>query len=221
MPPNMATTTATEPNRSSTSRKRWPMAGPNRAISQRGRGHARDDQERRCECAERQRGGRTAPAPAPVRAEVPCRGGHAPRAARAAASCRNRAIIRRRTCSRRRTPSARIADRAGSGSIFRRRFLTCASIARSNDSTSSPRIASSSWPRVNTRPGCRIIVASSSNSVASRSIAHVPTLCLHARHVERDVGGSNDIAVAGAMSVRRNTARTRATSSLGLNGLVR
>src|SRR5207237_6930634 len=44
----------------------------------------------------------------------------------------------------------------GSGSSFRRRFLTCASIARSNDSTCAPRMASSSWPRVKTRPGCRI-----------------------------------------------------------------
>ena len=49
--------------------------------------------------------------------------------------------------------------RRESASIFRRMFFTCASMARSNDSTSVPRTASRSCARVNTRPGRRASAA--------------------------------------------------------------
>ena len=72
---------------------------------------------------------------------------------------------------------------------------------------------------MNTRPGSRTMAASSWNSVGVSSTGRPPT-ATRMGQVDLDVGDPEHLGAAGpAASVRRSTARTLATSSLGLNGL--
>ena len=73
---------------------------------------------------------------------------------------------------------------------------------------------------MNTRPGCLARVATSSNSVGVSATSRSPT--------DTRIRGTSSVTSAtritsappaAAWSVRRSTARTRATSSFGLNGL--
>ena len=94
------------------------------------------------------------------------------------------------------------------------------SIARSYDSSEKPWTASSSCERVQTRPGSRASVASSSNSVGVSVDRPAGGGDPAAGEVELEVAGDDPLVGRRARaSARRSTARTRATSSLGLNGL--
>ena len=90
-----------------------------------------------------------------VQTERPCGGGQGSPAGHHGGPLRvqDPRLIRRRTCSRRHRPSARNEARVV-GLQLRRRFLTWASIARFERFDLVAADASSSCPRVNTRPGC-------------------------------------------------------------------
>ena len=157
--------------------------------------------------------GRTASARAATRAAVR-RAAMARRPATRAADGADgdrRHVMARRTCSRCRRRSGCSADCAESGSSLRRMFLMWASIARSNDSTSVPRTASSSCARVKTRPGCRASVASSWNSVGVRSIGVPARADRHAARTSmRQIGAAEDVVAAGAGARRAAAPRARA-----------
>ena len=85
----------------------------------------------------------------------------------------------------------------------------------------TPCSASSSCERVKIRPGRAASVASSWNSVGVRSTA-LPATTVRILGTSRVTSRTRMVSVAAAGgSARRRTARTRATSSRGLNGLVR
>ena len=83
-------------------------------------------------------------------------------------------------------------------------------------------MASSSWERVKTRPGWRAIAVTSWNSVEVSS-TRLPAMIssIRGRSTSTSLPTRKWSGPAAAASARRSTARTRATSSLGLKGLVR
>ena len=108
------------------------------------------------------------------------------------------------------TPSARSADCRGSGSSLRRRFLMCASIARSNDSTSSPRIASSSCAAREHPAGLTRQRRQQLELGGGEIDGAVADARLHPRLVERDVAGADDVAAIRRRRRFAGTPRARA-----------
>ena len=160
---------------------------------------------------------RPAPGPSARRRTRPSGASRATRATRPTAARRrarrgspsgSRSVTRRapRARSRRRGRSGRSFAPLAAASSLRRRLRTCPSIARSYDSSENPCTASSSWDRVQTRPGSRASVASSSNSVGVRGDPLAGGGHAAAGEVELQVAG-HDPLVASPAAPRRAAGR--------------